>query len=511
MRFISLFSGIDGLGLGLERAGMTCVAQVEIDPFCRRILEKHWPNVPKWGDITKVKGADLPDADLIAGGFPCTDVSQAGKRTGLTHEDGTPTRSGLWFEFARLIGEIRPRYVIAENVPGLLVYDGMRRVLGQLSGLGYDCVWRCLRASEFGASHLRKRVFLIATLADAECDRGGQQSITGQADPATDRLADGGSQLAHGAQRGRGIVRQPSGSTGFVNGRGEAVADAGCGQSDIPRREGGIQRTYVARDGDQLADSQHQRFGISGETHHDNGHHASGYDTDGCDSVVADTAPELHNGAGNGRTGRRGELTDYGEPLDNAASPRWDGRPENSGAARTGENGEQGGMLQPEYGCSTLADADCAGLEERNGRGSHAVQASSLPAGFPAFAPGPSDERWPAVLRERPDLAPALAYAGHAKRKTGGSGEDAGSGETDSGHIAGDGSRGEPAPPDEPGAEAAQPQIRGMADGLSSISYGDPMKDRTKRLSRLGNAVVPACAEWLGRRLLEYDRAREND
>ncbi len=156
MTFGSLFSGIAGIDLGLERAGMECRWQVEIDPFATKVLAERWPNVKRYGDI-KTVGPDLEPVDLIAGGFPCQDLSQAGKQAGI---EGS--RSGLWFEYARIIGELRPRYVLIENVPGLLVYDGMRRVLGELSRRGYDAVWFSVRASDFGASHLRKRVFIVA-------------------------------------------------------------------------------------------------------------------------------------------------------------------------------------------------------------------------------------------------------------------------------------------------------------------------------------------------------------
>jgi DNA (cytosine-5)-methyltransferase 1 len=157
MTFGSLFAGIGGLDLGLERAGMTCRWQVEIDPFCVKVLEKHWPGVKRYGDIRELTGDELEPVDLICGGFPCQDLSQAGKRVGI---EGT--RSGLWFEYARLVRRLRPRWVLIENVSGLLVYDAMRRVIGELAGCGYVGCWRCLRASDFGAAHLRKRVFIVA-------------------------------------------------------------------------------------------------------------------------------------------------------------------------------------------------------------------------------------------------------------------------------------------------------------------------------------------------------------
>jgi DNA (cytosine-5)-methyltransferase 1 len=111
----SLFSGIGGIELGLEATGgFRTIWQVEIDPYCRRILEKHWPEVPKYGDITKLSSDDLERPDLLAGGFPCQDLSTAGLRAGLSG-----SRSGLWREFLRLIRDLRPRYVLVENVAAL--------------------------------------------------------------------------------------------------------------------------------------------------------------------------------------------------------------------------------------------------------------------------------------------------------------------------------------------------------------------------------------------------------
>lgn len=156
MKFGSLFSGIGGMDLGLEQAGMSCAWQVEIDEFCQRVLTKHWPNVPKYQDVRECGKHNLEQVDLIAGGFPCQDLSIAGKGAGI---DGQ--RSGLWAEFIRIVRELRPRYVLVENVAALLG-RGMGRVLGDLAQSGYDAEWQSLRAREFGALHLRERIFIIA-------------------------------------------------------------------------------------------------------------------------------------------------------------------------------------------------------------------------------------------------------------------------------------------------------------------------------------------------------------
>lgn len=135
---------------------MQTVAFCEIDPFCQRVLKKHWPNVPIFPDIRTLTAADVPRVDLICGGFPCQDISFAGKGAGIEGE-----RSGLWREFARLIGEIRPRFVIVENVAALLG-RGLGRVLGDLAALGYDAEWHCIPASYVGAPHQRDRVWIVA-------------------------------------------------------------------------------------------------------------------------------------------------------------------------------------------------------------------------------------------------------------------------------------------------------------------------------------------------------------
>jgi DNA (cytosine-5)-methyltransferase 1 len=157
----SLFSGIGGLELGLERTdGFKTLWQVEIDDYANKVLAKHWPDVPRFRDVQECGAHNLAPVDLICGGFPCQDVSLAGARAGL---DGK--RSTLWSEFARLICEIRPRWVLAENVPGLLSSDDGRffgNILRDLAAAGYDAEWRVLSAANMGAPHLRERVFLIA-------------------------------------------------------------------------------------------------------------------------------------------------------------------------------------------------------------------------------------------------------------------------------------------------------------------------------------------------------------
>ena len=150
-----LFSGIGGFDLGLERAGHEILWQVEWDSYCQKVLAKHWPDVPCHGDIHEVGSHNLEKVDIICGGFPCQPVSVAGKKKGQDDE------RWLWPEFGRLICDLRPKYVLVENVPGLLV-RGMGDVLGDLSKFGYDAEWGTVSAASVGAPHLRKRIFIIA-------------------------------------------------------------------------------------------------------------------------------------------------------------------------------------------------------------------------------------------------------------------------------------------------------------------------------------------------------------
>ena len=170
LKLLDLFSGIGGFSLGLERTGgFETVAFCEIDKFCQKILRKHWPNVRQYTDIKNLTAAQLTadgiTVDAICGGFPCQDISVAGSNAGM----GEGTRSGLWSEYARLVGELRPRYVIVENVSALLG-RGLDRVLGDLAALGYDAEWHCIPASAVGAPHRRDRVWIVAYSVCGGCE-----------------------------------------------------------------------------------------------------------------------------------------------------------------------------------------------------------------------------------------------------------------------------------------------------------------------------------------------------
>lgn len=161
MRVLDLFSGIGGFSLGLERTGgFRTVAFCEIEAFPRAVLAKHWPEVPCYDDVRTLTAerlaADGITVDVICGGFPCQDISYAGHGAGLSGG-----RSGLWLEYARLVRELGPRYVIVENVAALLD-RGMGDVLGTLSDIGYDAEWSVVSACSLGHAHMRRRVFIVA-------------------------------------------------------------------------------------------------------------------------------------------------------------------------------------------------------------------------------------------------------------------------------------------------------------------------------------------------------------
>jgi DNA (cytosine-5)-methyltransferase 1 len=208
LRTLDLFSGIGGFSLGLERTGgFKTVAFCEIEPFPRAVLAKHWPEVPCYDDVRTLTAerlaADGISVDVICGGFPCQDISIAGDGAGLAG-----ARSGLWREYARLIGELGPRYVLVENVAALLG-RGLGDVLGDLAALGYDAEWHCIPASAIGAPHRRDRVWIVANRNDGQRIQSQHEIQAGR-----HAIGIGGEAMAHadclsGAQQQRDERRLP--------------------------------------------------------------------------------------------------------------------------------------------------------------------------------------------------------------------------------------------------------------------------------------------------------------
>lgn len=184
MKFGSVFTGIGGFDLGFENVGMRCEWQIEIDKYAQKVLQTRWPNVRRFEDVKKTESKQLSTVDAICGGFPCQDLSIAGRRSGLAGE-----RSGLYFEFQRIIASVRPRWAIVENVPGLLSSNGGRDfaiVLAGLTGIVpgipkggwgnagfakgkpglYNVAYRVFDAQFFGVAQGRRRVFIVASLGN---------------------------------------------------------------------------------------------------------------------------------------------------------------------------------------------------------------------------------------------------------------------------------------------------------------------------------------------------------
>jgi len=228
VRVLDLFSGIGGFSLGLERAGMRTVAFCEIKPHARAVLAKHWPDVPCYDDVTTLTAARLAAdgivPDVICGGFPCQDISDAGKRIGI---EGT--RSGLWGEYARIIGDVRPRYVIVENVAALLG-RGLERVLGDLAQIGYDAEWHCIPASALGAPHRRDRIWIVAYPKRLGVDQQFNSYMQRGRSNEAEQVGMGGGNVADATSLGQ------SGSGKYVE-RGDQ-APGGEGEADhvIPIR-----------------------------------------------------------------------------------------------------------------------------------------------------------------------------------------------------------------------------------------------------------------------------------
>jgi DNA (cytosine-5)-methyltransferase 1 len=235
MNGLSLFSGIGGLDLGLERAGITVVGQVEIDPWCRRVLARHWPSVPQHDDVRTAAdwwlNGERPHVDLVFGGFPCQDISNAGQRAGI---DGS--RSGLWRYMAAVIRDLRPRYVVLENVSDLLV-RGVGRVLGDLAEIGYDAEWDCVPAAAVGAHHLRDRWFAVAYPQSVGRRSGRPRGSAGDGPDGEGFAAE---KLADPSGQGRGRVR----SVGAVLSDGLEAAPEGETQ---PRRSDRAGRVFGVR------------------------------------------------------------------------------------------------------------------------------------------------------------------------------------------------------------------------------------------------------------------------
>lgn len=287
MKIGSLFAGIGGLELGLELAGVgEVVWQVEINAFARGVLAMHWPKAKRFEDVTKVGARELAGVDVICGGFPCQDISVAGRREGITG-----ARSGLWKEFHRIIQETRPRFVVIENV-ARLVTEGLDVVVADLDAAGYRVEARIISAADVGAPHRRERLFIIAErMENADGARCEESAIEG----SVERSAS--TDIAHGA--GAGQLAYANG-VGFekrsVGLQGPSFADSRLADSSGQGREGSHEREQELDEPSgrrkELADAGDDRREVRGPWDDDDRSDAPRSVADGCDQGVADADSE---------------------------------------------------------------------------------------------------------------------------------------------------------------------------------------------------------------------------
>jgi len=237
----SLFSGIGGLDLGLERAGMKVIWQSEIDPYCCKVLKKHWPEVPNHGNIKEINWQEIQKPNIIAGGYPCQPFSQAGKRK------GTQDPRHLWPWVREAISQLRPDYAILENVPGHLTMGGTE-VIGALAEIGYDAEWRVVSAAGLGANHLRKRIIIVAYPSSKHSNGSNDHSKIGMECKTVSQFGNGcrSQNVAHAHNSGSGtseccVEREPASGVMFghdsqhgISGCCTHVANSICKRTQIP-------------------------------------------------------------------------------------------------------------------------------------------------------------------------------------------------------------------------------------------------------------------------------------
>lgn len=276
MNYLDLFAGIGGFALGASWAGMQFNHHYysEVDDYASRVYQLRFPEAIPLGDIRKIRGADLPQGDwILSGGFPCQDISAAGKGAGLAG-----SRSGLWYEYARLIGELRPRYAIMENV-GALVGRGLDAVLGSLAQIGYDAEWQDIRASDVGAPHRRERIWIVA-YPDSDHVPGGSKPRERIERPTqSPRSGSYRGESGHDVADATGNGREPRGAEcerfkrqpGAIGGSCDVADASSAGVRGLPVQPGRSQLSNddSLRSGESMADADGQgleeREGLPGD------------------------------------------------------------------------------------------------------------------------------------------------------------------------------------------------------------------------------------------------------
>jgi len=485
LTFGSLFAGNGGIDLGFERAGLVCKWQVEIDDYAQKVLAKHWPEVHQERDIRQCGVHNLKYVDVIAGGFPCQDISYAGRGAGLDGE-----RSGLFFEAIRVDRELQPRFVVLENVAALLT-RGLDRVLGTLAEIGYDAEWHCIPAAAVGAPHIRDRVFVIGTLntdsnsvglrQNAEQwskQQGADDSRNCGAEYSNSSANVANTNVQHG-QRGaepRQSECDPGQARAEFSGCGEDVADANKSCTSKKRLQ--RSREFLRVGCDQATNPQRRSNSYwAGEP-------AVGRTIDGfskwldgnrgliCEShkrIMAYVITQTGDRHANAKKKRSEQVL---QDLRNAVDPhgfQW---------ATGGLVGVSSQEVLFAYLCKhTQSTANEAWLQlqskkasEGSMRGLRTQQEPSSSSYRPA--------KFKQCSRKHPDSLQALSrLLAHDSREAWIKycGEDA--------------------------SPILSEWGRGWESNVSRVAHGIPA--RVDRLRGLGNAVVPQVAEWIGRRLVE--------
>ncbi len=504
MKVGSLFTGIGGLDLGLMACGHTISWMCENDKHCCRVLAVRFPGVPIYGDIRELRGQDLPPVDIMCAGWPCPPVSCAGKRKGNADE------RWLWPEVARLLREARPRWLLGENVAGLRSSGSGREfgeVLRDLALAGYDARWESIRASDVGAPHRRERIFIVANRRGAgagdQCGAIGDEgwsTLSGRGEglrqgngaslpSGLGATGEEGAPVAHRPRRGLGELREPSGGDGQSDGSEQELGNAAGtrwerGEKSNECRE---KKKSMSISGDEaMADaagngSQGSRCG---ENREPNGQPTCrGRSTDDS-GLVADTE--------NGRTlpteqqGQRDGVEPEGQAI--PYSIGFDADPGRHGAGDVcGQRPETADVC----GCTEgkLAHPIGPRLEGRPSqrRDDGEEYAPAERGGLPLFPPGPDDrEAWEAILKVRPDLAPAIPRMRKPLSRH------------DADDMAGTGYKyrtlDEAEILAEEGAKRLNPRFVEWLMGFPIGFTGVDGVSRCQRLKMLGNAVVPQCA-----------------
>lgn len=444
-----LFAGIGGFGLGLERAGARVAWQVEINEQARGVLARHWPGVARHEDVREVGAGTLEAVDVVAGGFPCQDLSIAGRRAGLGGE-----RSGLWWEFHRIVSELRPRWVFAENVPGLLSSNGgrdMGTVLGSLAQLGYGYAYRVLDARFFGLAQRRARVLIVGCLGDW--------------------------------RRAAQVLLEPEGVRGDPAPRGEARADvasplgsqpAGGGWRDDLDRAGAF---IVSSAGSCERKSHGRAAGIARALDT-----SGGFTVGQGGTVVAGTlSPGAHPGGFNGQDAERGMLVAF-----------------DRAQITSGENRSNPQPGQPCHALNGEAPLVASAVTAREGKGPDSDATTTLVPAAVGFRWAASAARSMRVdetvdpLRSQGGGAgiPAVAYACQGSNVGPAGALRAGHNHTNSVPFV--------------GVRRLTPteceRLQGFPDGWTAEGVDGPQSD-SARYRQLGNAVPPPMVEWVGRRI----------